>query len=107
MPVRARGAAQIKTIAQIRGSGAHSNERHARQFQIASLELERSRRAHEREAAQNRIRIIEARLVEIDAAIRKHQEALASSDAGAGSPALAPVTEPRPAPSDKRRALRY
>lgn len=113
MPVKARGASRLKTIAQLRGSGVHSNERHAHQFQIASLELERTRRMHERDTAQSRIKIIEARLDEIDAAIRKHHEALYG--AGRGGPAAEPAVEPlhepaagpRPAAGEKRRALRY
>ena len=65
MVVRARGVQGIKTLASILGTGAHSNERHVHQFQLASLELERTRRARERQSALRRIKDIDERLVEI------------------------------------------
>ncbi|HVE84045.1 MAG TPA: hypothetical protein VND93_14410 [Myxococcales bacterium] len=101
MAARARGVAQLRTLAMVRGSGVHSNERHVHQFQIASLELEKSRRSRERQAAMTRIKNIDARLQEIEAFIHKHQEALGT---GAGGP---PVAEPTPAPAEKRRTIRY
>ena len=56
MGIRCRGIDEIKTLAMMRGSGVHSSERHVRQFQVASLELERSRRMKERQANLRRIR---------------------------------------------------
>lgn len=103
MGVLARGVSQIKTLAAVRGSGVHSNERHVHQFQIASLELEKSRRARERQAAMNRINNIDARLVEIDALIQKHQQALGVTNGASGKPML----EPKAAANEKRRMLRY
>ena len=76
MGIRARGATGIKTLASIRGSGVHSNERHVHQFQIASLELERTRRTQERKSMLDRLKSLEERLEGIDMEIRKHQEAL-------------------------------
>jgi hypothetical protein len=106
MGVRAPGVSQIKTLAQIRGSGVHSNERHVHQFQIASLELEKTRRTREREAALKRLAVLDARLVEIEAVIQKHQDALAASGPGRGGPAPeAPC--PAPGAGEKRRTIRY
>ena len=105
MGVRARGASALKTLAAVRGSGVHSNERHVHHFQIASLELERSRRARERQAAVSRIATLDARLLEIDALIRRHQEALGG--AGGGGGAGQPRRETRPAANHKRRTLHY
>jgi uncharacterized membrane protein YccC len=106
MPIRAPGVSQIKTLAAVRGSGVHSNERHAHQFQLASLELEKTRRAHERQAAVNRIKVIDARLVEIDTSIQKHQVALATPDTGGARPRPEPVAASA-ATGEKRRTLRY
>ncbi len=103
MPVHARGVSQIKTLAAVRGSGVHSNERHVRQFQIASLELERSRRARERQAAMARIHNIDARVLEIDTLIQRHQESLGVSG-GAGDKV---PCETKAAATEKRRMLRY
>ena len=102
MAIRNR-ASQIKTLASVRGSGIHSNERHVHQFQIASLELEKSRRTREREAALKRIGNLDGRLAEIEASIRKHQEALGIPDARCVDPA----PETKTAAGEKRRALRY
>ena len=76
MGVRVKGFQEIKTLASILGSGCHSNERHVHQFQLASLELERTRRAREKQAAFRRIKDVDARIAEIDGLIRKHQDAL-------------------------------
>lgn len=103
MGVRARGVSQIKTLAAVRGSGVHSNERHVHQFQIASLELEKSRRARERQAAMNRITTIDARLIEIDALIQKHQEALGVTNGASDKP----MPETKAAANEQRRTLRY
>ncbi|WP_224249734.1 hypothetical protein [Hyalangium gracile] len=108
MGIRAKGATEIKTIAAIRGSGVHSGERHVHQFQIASLELERSRRMQERKAAMTRIANLDARLAEVEALIRKHQQVLgvtslaAGDESGRGAPA-----EEKAQTNEKRRTLRY
>lgn len=103
MGVRARGVSQIKTLAAIRGGGVHSNERHVRQFQIGSLELEKSRHARGRQAAMNRITTIDARLIEIDALIQKHQQALGVTNGASDKP----MPETKAASNEKRRTLRY
>jgi len=106
MGIQARGVAQIKTLSAIRGSGIHSNERHVHQFQIASLELEHSRRTRERQAAVNRINLLDTRLLEIDALIRKHQEALGVASTS-DMPRHRPVLEKQPGANEKRRTIRY
>jgi hypothetical protein len=55
------------------------HETHRDYFQVGALELERSRRAQERDAANNRITILNARIAEID----KEKEALLASAAAA------------------------
>jgi hypothetical protein len=94
----------VKTLASVRGSGSYSNERHVHQFQLASFELDRSRRMVEKNAAAARIREINVRLVEIDNLIRRHQQALGLDESGAGA---SPAGAPHEAPSPKRRTLRY
>ena len=106
MGIRAKGATEIKTIAAIRGSGVHSGERHVHQFQIAALELERSRRLQERKYAMTRVANIDARLAEVEALIRKHQEILGLASQ---SPPVAGETglEAKAPKDEKRRTLRY
>lgn len=100
MPARSRGVAHLKTLAAVRGSGVHSGERHVHQFQLALLELEKTRRLHERQAALGRLRELDDRLAEIDALIRRDLEA-----AGA-APVSAPSGE-RGTATTQRRTLRY
>ena len=107
MPRSNRGVQEIKTLSSILGSGTHSNERHVHQFQLASLELERTRRTREKAAAMRRVADIDARMVEIDALIHKHQEALGLSNDN-GSDAVRPAVRGAETPADpKRRVIRY
>jgi hypothetical protein len=99
-----REAKCIKTLASIRGSGSNSGERHVHQFQLASLELDRSRRMNEKNSAAARIREIDVRLHEIDKEIRRHQQAL---DAGGAGRASSPANASEPAAGPRRRTLRY
>ncbi|HUU01259.1 MAG TPA: hypothetical protein VM425_07475 [Myxococcota bacterium] len=106
MGVRARGVSAIKTLSAVRGIGIHTKERHVQQFQIACLELERSRRVRERQAAMNRVKTLDARLLEIELLIRNLQEELgatSSDDTSCGKP----MHETRAAANEKRRTLRY
>lgn len=110
MGIPAKGTQEIKTHSSILGSGAHSNERHVHQFQLASLELERTRRGREKKAALRRIADIDARLAEIDVLIRRHQEALGvTCGAGGDAPAAERAVPQNNADtaSEKRRVLRY
>lgn len=104
MAVRARGAFGIKTLSAVRGCGVHSNERHVYQFQLGALELERTRRLREKQAAIIRIVSLDGRLLEIEAAIRRHQEALGTTS-GVGR--ASPVLKTRTGASERRRTLRY
>jgi len=113
MGVRVKGVAGIKTLAAARNSGTHSNERHVHQFQIATLELERTRRAQEMKAALARIAKLEARLAEIDGAIGKHLKALGMSvptSAGMPAPSSAGVpsaAQAQPQAEERRPKFRY
>jgi hypothetical protein len=102
---RGKGVANMKTLASVRGSGVHSGERHVHQFQIASLELERSRRLRERQYAMSRVNDIDVRLREVEALMLKHQEALGISALQPGCDK--PQQETRVAVSGERRILRY
>ena len=102
----ARGVAQIKTLSSIRASGIHSNERHVHQFQIAALELERSRCARERQAGLNRIKTLDDRLCEIELQIRKHQAALNVTNAHDAA-CNTPTPKNHAAANEKRRTIRY
>ena len=71
-----RSVLDIKTHSgRVRGD----HETHRDYFQVGALELERSRRAQERDAANNRITILNARIAEID----KEKDALLASAAAA------------------------
>ncbi len=107
MGVRARGVQDIKTLAAVRGTGIHSNERHVQQFKVASLELERLRRTRERQAALRRITDIDARLREIDELFRRHYEALGLAADNAIREHHAPGAGDVPRGSGRRRTLRY
>jgi uncharacterized membrane protein YccC len=76
MGIRRKGIEQVRTLAMVRGSGVHSSERHAHQFKVASLELERSRRMKERQANLRRIEEIDARLREINDQLQTRYGAL-------------------------------
>jgi len=111
MGIRVKGASAIRTLAATRNSGVHSNERHVHQFQIATLELERTRRAQEVKAAMARIASLEARLAEIDTLIAKHQKALGmitpEPPAASLPPGEPPPGEPPPTEEPQRRKFRY
>jgi hypothetical protein len=99
MSIRARGAQEIRTHAAVQGSCSHSNERHVIQFQLAALELERTRRNREKEAALRRVRDIDRMLLEIEEIMRRNHEILGLSVPEGITPAEMPAT--------KRQVLRY
>jgi hypothetical protein len=107
MGVRAKGASAIKTLAATRNSGVHSNERHVHQFQIATLELERTRRGQEMKAALARIASLEARLAEIDGQIAQHQKALGLTIPPVPVSSASLTSEPQPGSEERRRKFRY
>ena len=103
MGIRCRGIDEIKTLAMMRGSGVHSSERHVRLFQVASLELERSRRMKERQANLRRVQEIDSKLREIDNLLAKHNEALGLVSAQGAEARPAEPIDPR----CDRHVLRY
>jgi hypothetical protein len=99
MPIRVKSVSGTRTLSVVRGSGANSKERHVKAFQIASLELERSRRMREYQAARDRMKSLTERLHEVDALIAKIREQLGTPGTVGG--------EDRPAPPTKRQTIRY
>jgi exonuclease VII small subunit len=99
VPIRVKSVSGTRTLSVVRGSGAHSKERHVKAFQIASLELERSRRMREFQAARDRMKSLTERLREVDALIAKIREQLGNPGPIGG--------EERPAPPAKRQTIRY
>ncbi|MBI5524882.1 MAG: hypothetical protein HY897_00965, partial [Deltaproteobacteria bacterium] len=65
MAMKIRSAKEIKTLSSVLCSGVHLNERHVHEFKLGALELERARRARERQSAIRRIKDIDARLAEV------------------------------------------
>jgi hypothetical protein len=63
------------TPTAMKGS-ALRRDRHVVQFQLGVLELERTRREHERRAAMQKVAEVEQRLRQIDAQIRERQDVL-------------------------------
>ncbi len=100
MIARARGAQEIRTHAAVQGSCSHSNERHVIQFQLAALELERTRRNREKDAALRRVRDIDRMLLEIEEIMRRNHEILGLSVPERATPS-AEEAPPR------NRVLRY
>jgi hypothetical protein len=107
MGIQSKGVREIKSHSSVLGSGVHSNERHVHQFQLASLELERSRRNREKKAALQRIANIDARLAEIDNLVRKHQEALGVTAGEPGDQERTAARSNTDAAPERRRVLRY
>ncbi len=99
MTIRVKSVSGTRTLAAVRGSGVHSKDRHVKAFQIAALELERTRKLRELEGARARMGALMERLREVDATIRKHQ-----ADLGVVS---VEVVEEPPPPSRKRQTIRY
>jgi hypothetical protein len=66
MAINARSPRSVSSIKTHSGRASGSNETHRDYFKVGALELERSRRVKERDAANSRIAIINARIAEID-----------------------------------------
>ncbi len=81
MPIKVKSVSGTRTLSVVRGSGQHSKDRHVKAFQIASLELERTRRVREIQAARDRIASLGERLREVDEAIARYQAELRLPDA--------------------------
>lgn len=100
MTIRPKSVSGTRTLATTRCSGSHSKDRHVKAFQIAALELERTRKMREIEAARARTGSLLERLREIDALIARHQADL-------GVVSLEVSEEPPPPPVRKRQTIRY
>ena len=86
MGITLKGTHQIKTLARLKKSGASSSDRHVRHFQVASLEIERTRRLKERQEAMSRIEATDRRLREIGDLLQGHYVALGLSGGEATDP---------------------
>ena len=98
MPIRVKSVSGTRTLSVVRGSGTNSKDRHVRAFQIASLELERTRRMREYQAARDRVKALTDRLHEVDALIAKIRAELGTPD---------PVGGEKPAAPARRQTIRY
>jgi hypothetical protein len=99
MTVRVKSVSGTRTLAAVRGSGVHSKDRHVKAFQIAALELERTRKMRELESTRLRMNGLVERLREVDTLIKKHQ-----ADLGVVS---VEECDAPPPPSRKRQTIRY
>jgi hypothetical protein len=110
MSHRPRGMGEIKSHSAVLGGGSQANERHVHQFQLAALELERTRRNREKQAALRRVGEIDRMLSEIEKVMRQHQAALGLKDLEASEPGEGPATAKEregEGTGAKRRVLRY
>jgi hypothetical protein len=99
VPIRVKSVSGTRTLSVVRGSGTNSKDRHVRAFQIASLELERTRRMREYQAARDRVKSLTERLQQVDALIAKIRAELGTPD---------PIGGERPAaPPARRQTIRY
>ena len=99
MPLRVKSVSGTRTLAAVRSSGAHSRDRHVKAFQIASLELDRTRRMREWRTARDRMNDLGERVREVDALIATYRAQL-----GVAGPL---EDEDRQASQGKRRTIRY
>lgn len=107
MSGRLRGLRDVRTLAGAGGIAARPRERHVLLFKIGCLELERSRRLKEKEAALDRIRGIDARICVIDAEIRGHHENLGYGDSLSAARNAVAVENDSPGSGRPRRTIRY
>jgi len=106
---------RVKTLRELVTRRSAGAERHIHQFQIACLELDRTRRMKELTAATQRIQALQAMLSDIDGEIEKRRQLLAlgagqsSSPGPAAHPTTPHPTTPHLGPprSAARRTLRY
>lgn len=93
-----KGCSQLKSLATLKKSGTQSGDRHVRHFQVASLEIERTRRLRDRSDAVTRMQANDQRLDEIDSLLRGHYESLGlgvMADGAVEGAARAAVPAPR------------
>jgi hypothetical protein len=107
MSGRARGMGEIKTHSAVLGGGSQASERHVHQFQLAALELERTRRTREKQAALRRVGDIDRMLSEIEKVMSQHQAALGLRGLETGAPGEGAAVKEGEAAGPKRRVLKY
>jgi hypothetical protein len=110
MSGRLRGLQEIRTHSAVLGGSAQTNERHVLQFQLAALELERTRRNREKQAALRRVGDIDRTLSEIEKVMRQHQTALGLRDVETSAPGAGPAVAKEgegEAAGIRRRVLKY
>lgn len=106
MAGRTANSKKLTTLASLTGRRVRQDvPKHVHHFQLASIELERSRRERERAGAIERVAQLEERLAELEELVRQHQRALGignddKDDGGQSAPT-------RGTPLEKRRTLRY
>jgi len=103
---------RLKTLSQLAPGRARKIDRHIHQFQIACLELERTRRTNELAAAVARVDGLNLRLVEIEAEIEQRQREMTPLPGHHPPAPQAPAQQPPPkrhlaASRDTRQTLRY
>lgn len=94
---------RLKTLSQLAPGRARKIDRHIHQFQIACLELERTRRFNELAAAQARVEGLNQRLAEIDAEIELRRRDMAPLPALPQAAAPTQAQPPTPAPAGPRQ----
>jgi hypothetical protein len=103
MTVPCKSLQHIRTLSGSIGTGSHSKERHIHHFKIGCLELERTRKATEKQAAEKHIQRIDIRLREIENEIRQRQSLLAKTGSDEVQRGKAPGRDER----SRRKVLRY
>jgi len=103
MTVPCKSLQHIRTLSGSIATGAHSKELHIHHFKIGCLELERTRKLTEKQAAEKRIQGIDVRLREIEAEIRRRQSLLARTRADEVQHGKAPKRDER----SRRKVFRY
>jgi|TARA_B110000503_G_scaffold64163_1_gene101196 hypothetical protein len=82
MAINGRSPKSVSSIRTHSGRAGDGNTTHRDYFKVGALELERSRRVKERDAANSRLTIINARIDEIDNEKAKLLEAAAAVNDG-------------------------
>lgn len=99
---------RLRTLSQLAPGRARKIDRHIHQFQIACLELERTRRTNELATAMARVDGLNQRIVEIEAEIEQRQREMTPLPPAPSSPVQAPPPTRHVAASrDTRQTLRY
>jgi hypothetical protein len=82
MAINARSPKSVSSIRTHSGRAGGNNSTHRDYFKVGALELERSRRVKERDVANRRLTVINARIAEIDGEKAALLEAAAAAHDG-------------------------